>query len=409
MHVVEAVDLTKVYHNRYIALNTLDLQVDKGMVYGLVGPNGAGKSTTFRIMLGLQRPTAGEVRVFGEPMGPQRADLRRRIGFLPTSPSLPREMTPITYLRFVGKLLGMDRAEVMIRLSTLLQVVDLASVGSQRIDELSTGMVTRLGIAAALMNDPELLIFDEPTSGLDPSGRRQTIELIRELSGHDRTIIIATHILSDVERLCTDIGIISEGRIIYHGPMAEMRRLVRQRTISVEVEGNLMHFEQQLVELDTFGMVRAERIGSEFRISFLGAEPIPAYVQRVLDLVERTGVELLHLDTGTHEIEEAFLRRLEEDRATSFIRASAWTAAQKLALPPANPRNGSAVEVISEAPPPAISEALSPADAGDIAADPDHGDLDIAPDGVDQHAYAGDDDDTEAEERDAGVHRPGTP
>ena len=398
MHVVEAVDLTKVYHNRYIALNTLDLQVDKGMVYGLVGPNGAGKSTTFRIMLGLQRPTAGEVRVFGEPMGPQRADLRRRIGFLPTNPSLPREMTPITYLRFVGKLLGMDRAAVMIRLSTLLQVVDLASVGSQRIDELSTGMVTRLGIAAALMNDPELLIFDEPTSGLDPSGRRQTIELIRELSGHDRTIIIATHILSDVERLCTDIGIISEGRIIYHGPMAEMRRLVRQRTISVEVEGNLMHFEQQLMELDTFGMVRAERIGSEFRISFLGAEPIPAYVQRVLDLVERTGVELLHLDTGTHEIEEAFLRRLEEDRATSFIRASAWTAAQKLALPPANPRNGSAVEVISEALP-----------LAGAAADPDHGDLDIAPDGVDQHAYAGDDGDTEAEERDAGVHRSGTP
>ena len=403
MHVVEAVDLTKVYHNRYIALNTLDLQVDKGMVYGLVGPNGAGKSTTFRIMLGLQRPTAGEVRVFGEPMSPQRADLRRRIGFLPTNPSLPREMTPITYLRFVGKLLGMDRAEVMIRLSTLLQVVDLASVGSQRIDELSTGMVTRLGIAAALMNDPELLIFDEPTSGLDPSGRRQTIELIRELSGHDRTIIIATHILSDVERLCTDIGIISEGRIIYHGPMSEMRRLVRQRTISVEVEGNLMHFEQQLVELDTFGMVRAERIGSEFRISFLGVEPIPAYVQRVLDLVERTGVELLHLDTGAHEIEEAFLRRLEEDRATSLIRASAWTAAQKLALPPANPRNGSAVEV--------ISEALPPAGAGeaDTAADPDHGDLDIAPDGVQQHAYAGDDGDTEAEERDAGVHRPGTP
>ena len=403
MHVVEAVDLTKVYHNRYIALNALDLQVDKGMVYGLVGPNGAGKSTTFRIMLGLQRPTAGEVRVFGEPMSPQRADLRRRMGFLPTNPSLPREMTPITYLRFVGKLLGMDRAEVMIRLSTLLQVVDLVSAGSQRIDELSTGMVTRLAIAAALMNDPELLIFDEPTSGLDPSGRRQTIELIRELSGHDRTIIIATHILSDVERLCTDIGIISEGRIIYHGPMAEMRRLVRQRTISVEVEGNLMRFEQQLPELDTFGMVRAERIGSEFRISFLGAEPIPAYVQRVLDLVKRTGVELLHLDTGAHEIEEAFLRRLEEDRATSFVRASAWTAAQKLALPPGKPRNGSAVEV--------ISEALPPAGAGDAdtAADPDHGDLDIAPDGAGQHAYAGDDGDTEAEERDAGVRRPGTP
>ena len=399
MHVVEAVDLTKVYQNRYIALNALDLKVDKGMVYGLVGPNGAGKSTTFRIMLGLQRPTAGEARVFGETMTSQRADLRRRIGFLPTTPSLPREMTAIGYLQFVGKLLGMDRGEVMIRLTSLLQSVDLLSVGSQRIGELSTGMVTRLGIAAALMNDPELLIFDEPTSGLDPSGRRQTLELIRELSGSDRTIIIATHILSDVERLCTDIGIMAEGRIIYHGPIAEMRRLVRQRTVSVELEGNLAHFEQQLLELDTFGTVRYDRIGSEFRISFLGAEPLPVYVQRVLDLVHRTGVELMHIDTGSHEIEEVVLRRLEEDRLNSFVRASAWSAAQKLALTPGTARNGNAIEIIGEARP-----ADDDADPG-----PDDADDDDARAGEDGDTDAVDNADPEAEELDGGVLRSGTP
>lgn len=332
MQVVEAVDLTKVYHDRHIALNALDITVEKGMVYGFVGPNGAGKSTTFRIMLGLQRPTAGEMRVFGESMSPQRADLRRRIGFLPTNPSLPRDMTPITYLRFVGKLMGLDTGEAIIRLSALLQVVDLTAVGAQSIGELSTGMVTRLGIAAALMNDPELLVLDEPTSGLDPSGRRQMIELIRELSGHDRTIMIATHILSDVERLCTDIGIISQGRIIYHGPMAEMRRLARQRTVSVELEGDITYFEQQLPDLEAFGSIRSERIGSEFRITFLGTETVPMYVQRVLDLVHRSGAEMLHLDTGSHEIEEAFLRRLEEDRLHVATRAAAWSGAQKLAL-----------------------------------------------------------------------------
>ena len=369
------------------------------MVYGLVGPNGAGKSTTFRIMLGLQRPTAGEARVFGETMTSHRADLRRRIGFLPTTPSLPREMTPIAYLQFVGKLLGMDRGEVMIRLTSLLQSVDLLSVGSQRIGELSTGMVTRLGIAAALMNDPELLIFDEPTSGLDPSGRRQTLELIRELSGSDRTIIIATHILSDVERLCTDIGIMAEGRIIYHGPIAEMRRLVRQRTVSVEVEGNLAHFEQQLLELDAFGTVRVDRIGSEFRISFLGAEPLPTYVQRVLDLVHRSGVELMHIDTGSHEIEEVVLRRLEEDRLTSFVRASAWSAAQKLALTPGAARNGNTIEVIGEA----------RARDDDSDAEPDGADDDGARSREDGDTGAADDADPEAEELDGGVLRSGTP
>jgi ABC-2 type transport system ATP-binding protein len=331
MQVIETYDLTKIYNNRYIALNALNMRVEKGMVYGLVGPNGAGKSTTFRILLGLQRPTAGAARLFGEDMTPERADLRRRIGFLPTNPSFPRNLTPISYLEFVGSITGMPADRTKIRLATLLQAVDLTGVASQRIEGLSTGMITRLGIAAALMNDPELLILDEPTSGLDPTGRKQTIELIRELSGRDRTIIIATHILGDVERVCTDVGIISQGRLIYSGPMSEMRRLARHGTIAVEIEGNTHAFEQQIPLLDEPGQVKWERLGAEFWITFLGDAPLPVYMHRVLDLVDRTGVGLLHFNTGSDEIEEAFLRRLEEDRTRGFLRASTWIATLKLA------------------------------------------------------------------------------
>ena len=331
MDVIETTDLTKIYQNRYIALNAMNMRVEKGMVYGLVGPNGAGKSTTFRILLGLQRPTAGSVKVLGEEMTAERSDIRRRVGFLPTNPSFPRNLTPIEYLEFVGAVMGMPSERTKIRLATLLQAVDMTSAAGQRIEGLSTGMVTRLGIAAALMNDPELLILDEPTSGLDPAGRKETIELIRELSGRDRTIIIATHILTDVERVCTDVGIISQGRIIYSGPMAEMRRLARHGTIVVEIEGNTTAFEQQIPLLDDVGAVRWERLGSEFRMSFMGAEPLPVYIHRVLDLIDRTGVDLLHFNTGTDEIEEAFLRRLEEDRTRGFLRASAWAATQRLA------------------------------------------------------------------------------
>lgn len=333
MNVIETTDLTKIYQNRYIALNALNLTIPKGSVYGLVGPNGAGKSTTFRILLGLQHQTAGTVRVLGEAMTAESSDLRRRIGFLPTNPSFPRNMTPISYLQFVGALNGQDNEQTKIRLATLLQAVDLTSVASQRIEGLSTGMVTRLGIASALMNDPELLILDEPTSGLDPAGRKQTIELIRQLSGRDRTIVIATHILSDVERVCTDVGIISQGRLIYSGPMNEMRRLARQGTISVEIEGNTSAFEQQIHTLDEIGSVRYERLGAEFRITFLGTESVTVYVHRVLDMVERTGAELLHFRTGSDEIEEAFLRRLEEDRTRGFLRAAAWAATQRLGSP----------------------------------------------------------------------------
>ena len=330
MQVIETTDLTKIYQNRYIALNALNMHIEKGMVYGLVGPNGAGKSTTFRVLLGLQRPTAGSVKVFGEEMTAERADLRRRIGFLPTNPNFPRNLTPISYLEFVGSIMGLPSDRAKIRLATLLQAVDMTSAASQRVEGLSTGMVTRLGIAAALMGDPELLILDEPTSGLDPSGRKQTIELIRELSGRDRTIVIATHILGDVERVCTDVGIISQGRLIYTGPMSEMRRLARHGTITVEIEGNTTAFEQQIPLLDDIGAVAWERLGSEFRMSFMGTEPLPVYMHRVLDLVDRTGVDLLHFNTGDDEIEEAFLRRLEEDRTRGFLRASAWAATQRL-------------------------------------------------------------------------------
>ncbi|MDA0301016.1 MAG: ABC transporter ATP-binding protein [Chloroflexi bacterium] len=330
MHVVQTTDLTKIYNNRYIALNALDLRVEKGTVFGLVGPNGAGKSTTFRILLGLQKPTAGTVQVLGEPMTAERADIRRRIGYLPTNPSFPKYMTPIQFLEFVGSVIGMSKDRAKVQLARLLQAVDLTNAAAQKIEGLSTGMMTRLGIAAALMNDPELLILDEPTSGLDPAGRKQTIELIRELTGRDRTIIIATHILSDVERVCSDVGIISQGRMIYAGPMADMRRLARQGTISVEIEGNTTAFEQQIHMLDEIGSVRYERLGAEFRLTFLGTQALPEYITRVLQLIDRTGVELLHINTGADEIEEAFLRRLEEDRTRGFLRAAAWAATQEV-------------------------------------------------------------------------------
>ena len=329
VYVVETTDLTKIYQNRYIALNALTMRVEKGMVYGLVGPNGAGKSTTFRILLGLQRPTAGSIRVLGETMTAERADLRRRIGFLPTNPSFPPNLTPIQYLKFVGAISGMTANDAKIQLARLLQAVDMTAAAAQAIEGFSTGMLTRLGIAAALMNDPELLILDEPTSGLDPAGRKQTIELIRELSGRDRTIIIATHILGDVERVCSDVGIISRGRLIYTGPIPEMRRLARQGTVTVEIEGNTTAFENQIHTLDEVGKLSWERLGAEFRITFLGADPLVVYIEKVLDLVDRTGVELLHIDTGADEIEEAFLRRLEDDRTRGFLRAAVWAATQE--------------------------------------------------------------------------------
>ena len=328
MSVIQTSDLTKIYDNRYIALNALNLNVEKGSIFGLVGPNGAGKSTTFRLLLGLQKPTAGSISLFNEPMTLERADIRRRLGYLPTNPNFPKHMTPITYLEFVGGILGLDSRRAKIQLVRLLDSVDLTATASQPIKGFSTGMNTRLGIAAALMGDPELIILDEPTSGLDPAGRKQTIELIRELAGSNRTVIIATHILADVERACSDVGILSHGRMIYSGPMAEMRRLARQGNIHLEIEGNIGSFEQQIHTLDIPGAVKYEKVGSEFKITLLGTEPLSEYMHRILGLIDKTGVDLHFIRSGEDEIEEAFLRRLDDDKTRGALRAASWLNTQ---------------------------------------------------------------------------------
>ena len=170
--VIEIENLTKIFGEKLIAVNNANFSVEERAIFGFLGPNGAGKTTTIRLLLGLIRPTAGEVRVFGEKMTPSSSNLRKKMGYLPTNPKFPPRMTPITYLDFVGKLFHLGREERMKRLSNLIRSVGLLGDSSREIAGFSTGMLTRLGLAAALMNDPQLLILDEPTSGLDPAGRK---------------------------------------------------------------------------------------------------------------------------------------------------------------------------------------------------------------------------------------------
>ena len=154
-------------------------------------------------------------------------------------------MTPIRYLDFVGKLFRLGREERMKRLSTLIRSVGLLGDSSREIAGFSTGMVTRLGLAAALMNDPELLILDEPTSGLDPAGRKSTLELIAEL-GKEKTIFVSSHILSDIDRICTDVGVISEGKGIFSGSIKDMKKSTRSRVVRLELEGDVAKFCEAL-------------------------------------------------------------------------------------------------------------------------------------------------------------------
>ncbi|MHA1960970.1 MAG: ABC transporter ATP-binding protein [Candidatus Thorarchaeota archaeon] len=299
-HAIETVNLTKIFGQKLIAVNNLNLEVPEGTIYGFLGPNGSGKTTTIRLLLGLINPTAGEAKVFGETMTPNSSDIRRRIGYLPTNPKLMPRMTPITYLDFTGKLFGLTKSQRTSRLSRIVRSVELLSSASREIREFSTGMVTRLGLAAALMNDPDLLFLDEPTSGLDPTGRKSTLDLIEGLD-NEKTIFVSSHILSDIDRICTHVGIINEGKLIYSGSIKEM-------------------FIEKLRKIH--GIVDIEdRGGFSLDFSFDSNTSALIIIQKVMGLVSECGLGLMSINSSTSRIEDAFLKLLEEEESRGFLRA----------------------------------------------------------------------------------------
>ena len=225
--VVATEHLTKIYQNRQIALNDVSLTIEPGCVLGLLGPNGAGKTTFLRLVLGLHRPTAGRVKVFGRPMSPNAAALRRRIGYIPTNPQFPKAMTPITYLDYMGRLFGLPLTIRKPRLAALIRAVDLLAHAGADIGQFSAGMTARLAVAASLINQPDLLIWDEPTHGLDIEARRSMLELIKSLA-HEKSLIICSHNLSDVDEVCNHAAVLSQGQLIFQGSLQDLKGRKRQ-------------------------------------------------------------------------------------------------------------------------------------------------------------------------------------
>ncbi len=194
---------------RVTALVGLDLEVAAGEVFGFLGPNGAGKSTTIKSIIGLIRPTAGMVMLFGAPASEPLS--RCKLGYLPENPSFFNFMTAREYLAFVGSTYGMDRRSVQKESERVLDLLDLTGAADRPINGYSKGMVQRLGLAQALVHDPDMYILDEPMSGLDPIGRALVKDIIRDLKQRGKTVFFSTHITADVEAVCDRVGVISKG------------------------------------------------------------------------------------------------------------------------------------------------------------------------------------------------------
>jgi len=249
--VIEAEGLSKVFRDfwhrpKVQAVSDLSFQVRPGEVFGLLGPNGSGKSTTLKMILGLLHPTHGSLRVLGEPARDVR--VKSRLGYLPEESYLYPYLTSEETLDFYGRLFDLNARERKERIEQLLDMIGLKHARHRFVGEFSKGMARRIGLAQALINDPDLVVLDEPTSGLDPLGCRQVKDLILALAERGKTILLSSHLLADVEDVCDRIAILYNGKLQATGPIRELLEVRTQCRLTIpELEPAVMNKVLELV------------------------------------------------------------------------------------------------------------------------------------------------------------------
>ena len=215
-----------------VAVRDLDLEVARGQVYGLLGPNGSGKSTTLKIILGLVAPTSGNAQIFGRDS--EEVASRQSVGFLPENPYFYKFLTGGETLRFYGKLCGLRGGRLKRRIDEMLALTGLTSARDRRLGGYSKGMLQRIGLAQALIQEPALLVLDEPTAGVDPAGARDIRTLILDLKSRGMTVLLSSHLLSQVQEICDRVGILANGRLVREGPLPDLLGLENQTQLVLQ-------------------------------------------------------------------------------------------------------------------------------------------------------------------------------
>jgi ABC-2 type transport system ATP-binding protein len=297
---IRARGLTKVYGEKR-ALDSVDLVVEEGSVFGFLGPNGAGKTTALRVMTGLARPTSGSVQILGHDVASAGNSVRARIGFLPDVPGFYEWMTAEQFLRFAGGLFGIGRRVLDERVGMLLDLAGLGDVQT-KIGGYSRGMKQRLGVAQALVNAPMLLLLDEPTSALDPMGRKDVLDMLTSLRGRT-TVFFSTHILADVERVCDTVAILDRGRLVAQGPVDELKKRYGVQKVVVEVTGGA---DQLAAEIERQWWATAVERGSNGDIE-ITVKDICAAQQEIPAMIAAQRIGLSRMEAGEMGLEDVFV------------------------------------------------------------------------------------------------------
>jgi ABC-2 type transport system ATP-binding protein len=282
------------------AVEHLDLEVHTGEIFGFLGPNGAGKTTTLKMLMGLIYPTSGKAWMLGRKVGD--VAMKHQVGFLPESPYFYDYLTAEEFLRFYGQLFGLGGQFLCERITLLLNTVGMSDARSLQLRKFSKGMLQRIGIAQALINDPQLVILDEPMSGLDPVGRKEIRDLIFRLKEQGKTVFFSSHILHDAEVLCDRVGILLKGRLVALGKVTDLIGAGSTQSIEVVMEGLDHTGAEQVRKIAVSLIAQGERL--------LAVLQRQDQVNEVLDLIRVRKASLISVTPQKVSLEDLFMKEV---------------------------------------------------------------------------------------------------
>ena len=311
--VVETKNLTKIY-GEFTALDNLNIHINRGQILGFIGPNGAGKTTTIKILVGLSRPTSGSATIAGADCVKNSHRIKRLVGYMPDKFGSYNNMRVVEYLDFFGAAFGIGSRKRKLRIEEVLDTTNAQWMKDRYVESLSHGMQQRIGIARTLLHDPEVLIFDEPANGLDPEARIEMRDILLNLAAMGKTLIVTSHILPELSRICNQVAIVYRGQLKAFGPLEEITRQVNQRRT---VEMQLINTEQ----LDaTAKMIEKVEGCDDAKVS--QAESIIRFktshsekgLEKILTALVGKGVRISQFREIAGDLEEAFLSVTREGR-----------------------------------------------------------------------------------------------
>jgi len=300
---IETKNLTKNY-GTLTAVDDLNLTIKDGDIFGFIGPNGAGKTTTMRVLVTLLEPTRGSAFINGLNVAKDGKKVRRLVGYMPDFMGVYDDLKVFEYLEFFAAAFGIERKKRKSIVEGVLELTDLESKKSATVDSLSRGMQQRLGLARVLIHDPKVLILDEPASGLDPRARIEIRELLRELKRMGKTIMISSHILSELEEICDHVGIIEHGQLVFSGTLEEIRpRLGIESKVRVRVAD---HQKKAIELLSALPQVRqVQALGDEIAVTFHEGKDANGIVARTL---VNADLDIISLQPERLKLDDAFLQ-----------------------------------------------------------------------------------------------------